>query len=57
VLIVMGSRSDEEHARAIAAALEPYEVAVLMRVLSAHKVPEAIPAWPPPSTPPWSRAR
>ncbi len=44
VLIVMGSRSDEQHARAIAAALEPYEVAVLMRVISAHKLPEAIPA-------------
>jgi len=44
VLIVMGSRSDLEHARAIASALEPYDVAVLMRVISAHKVPEAIPA-------------
>ena len=44
VLIVMGSRADLDHARVIAAALEPYEVAVLMRVLSAHKVPEAIPA-------------
>jgi fusion protein PurCD len=43
VLIVMGSRSDEEHAQAIAAALEPYGVAVLRRVVSAHKVPEAIP--------------
>jgi fusion protein PurCD len=44
VLIVMGSRSDLEHARAIASALEPYDVAVLMRVISAHKTPEAIPA-------------
>ncbi|HSQ36807.1 MAG TPA: AIR carboxylase family protein, partial [Acidimicrobiia bacterium] len=44
VLIAMGSRSDMEHARAIASALEPYDVAVLMRVISAHKVPEAIPA-------------
>lgn len=42
VLIVMGSRSDLEHAGAIAAALEPYQVAVLQRVISAHKVPEAI---------------
>jgi fusion protein PurCD len=44
VLIVMGSLADREHARAISAALEPYQVAVLMRVLSAHKAPEAIPA-------------
>lgn len=44
VMVVMGSRSDEPHARAIADALAPYEVAVLRRVISAHKVPEAIPA-------------
>lgn len=42
VIIVMGSRSDLEHARAIAAALAPYDVAVMIRVLSAHKNPEAI---------------
>jgi len=42
VAIVMGSPRDREHAEAIAAALEPYDVAVQMRVASAHKTPAAV---------------
>ncbi len=38
----MGSKADEEHARKIAAYLEPYGVKSEMYVASAHKVPEIV---------------
>jgi fusion protein PurCD len=44
VAIVMGSKADLDHARAIAAVIEPYGVAVDLRVVSAHKNGEAIAA-------------
>ncbi len=39
VVIVMGSPRDRDHAERIAAALAPYDVAVVTRVASAHKTP------------------
>ncbi|MBN1336917.1 MAG: AIR carboxylase family protein [Deltaproteobacteria bacterium] len=44
VAVVMGSPGDLAHARRIRDALAPYGVAVDMRVLSAHKNGEALPA-------------
>jgi fusion protein PurCD len=44
VAIVMGSISDEEHAKKIKAYLEPYQIKVEMRVVSAHKNGEDIAA-------------
>lgn len=42
VVVFMGSRADLDHARAIADYLRPYEVAVDLRVVSAHKNGERI---------------
>ena len=42
VPILMGSKADEDHARKIAAYLEPYGVKAEMYVASAHKVPEIV---------------
>jgi fusion protein PurCD len=44
VAIIMGSKVDLEHARAIATVIERYNVAVDLRVVSAHKNGEEIPA-------------
>jgi fusion protein PurCD len=44
VAIIMGSKADVEHAEKIAAAVKPYGVFVDMRVVSAHKNGERIPA-------------
>lgn len=40
VVILMGSRSDLEHARAVIRALETFGLAWELRVASAHKVPD-----------------
>ncbi|HXF70872.1 MAG TPA: AIR carboxylase family protein [Thermoflexus sp.] len=40
VVILMGSRSDLEHGRSIARALESFGLAWEMRIASAHKVPD-----------------
>jgi len=42
VPIIMGSKSDEEHARKIAGILDQYGVKTEMYVASAHKVPEIV---------------
>jgi len=42
VPIIMGSKSDEEHARKIAGYLEKFGVKTEMYVASAHKVPEIV---------------
>jgi len=39
ITIVMGSAADSEHARSIAKHLDDYDVAVVLRVASAHKTP------------------
>ena len=44
VTIVMGSPADQEHAEAIAKHLEPFDIAVRVRVASAHKTPSAVEA-------------
>jgi len=44
VAIVMGSPGDREHAEAIAEALRPYGIAVLLRVASAHRTPDRVAA-------------
>ncbi len=44
VAIVMGSVSDEEHAKKIKSFLEPYQIKVEMRVASAHKNGEDVAA-------------
>ncbi|WP_376792595.1 AIR carboxylase family protein [Thermoflexus sp.] len=40
VVILMGSRSDLEHGRSVARALESFGLAWEMRIASAHKVPD-----------------
>ncbi len=42
VVIVMGSPRDAEHAQRIADALAPYDVAVRVRVASAHRTPRRV---------------
>lgn len=42
VPIIMGSKTDEEHARKIAGILEQYGVKAELYVASAHKVPELV---------------
>ncbi len=42
VVIVMGSPRDAEHAQRIGAALAPYDVAVRVRVASAHRTPRRV---------------
>ena len=42
VPIIMGSKSDEEHARKIAAVLDKFGVKAELYVASAHKVPELV---------------
>jgi len=42
ITIVMGSPSDQDHAASIAKHLEPYDVAVRLRIASAHKTPSAV---------------
>lgn len=44
VVIVMGSPRDREHAERIAAALAPYDVAVRLRIASAHRTPDRVAA-------------
>ncbi|MCS7250840.1 MAG: AIR carboxylase family protein [Anaerolineae bacterium] len=39
VIIIMGSRSDLEHAQAVARALEEFGIEWEMRIASAHKIP------------------
>jgi len=42
VAVVLGSASDREHAAQLTEHLEPYDVAVIQRIVSAHKTPRAV---------------
>jgi len=44
VAVIMGSPRDIEHAQRIKASLEKYDIAVDLRICSAHKTPEDIPS-------------
>lgn len=42
VVIIMGSKSDVEHCKMISKTLERFEVECILRVASAHKVPDKV---------------